>query len=293
MINKAPIFLNCFSRGGSNILWNMFLTHPDVCSPIRETLDIFSFNLKRVRVEGSLAALLSRQWRLFDQWHLKPRSAVPKTGRQYIDKTLYRWKLKTLHDDEMKFKTEADIYSLEEVERARLVAKNNNGLAFLSDLFFEMYPDATFFALVRHPLALYESHQRRQIFTSAEQFAEFYRRLATRMIEDEVRFEHYHVVKFEDLVADPLGSIKQLYGLANLDFGPVTKIRFKAKAHLQSNGRHTSSYAVGQHYWFEPEALDQFLEPKINQYQASRLEPAEKAMLYRLTAPVLTRLGYE
>lgn len=274
-------------------MWNMFLTHPEVCSPIRETLDIFGLYLKRVRLEGALAALLSRQRRLFDQWHLQPRGPVPPAGRRYIDRTLYRWKLKTLDDAEMKYKSENETYCLEEVESARLVAKNNNGLAFLSDLFYEMYPDATFFALVRHPLALYESHKRRRISGSVEQFAAFYQTIAAGMLRDEARFETYHLIKFESLMADPLGSMKRLYALAGLDFEAVDKVRFKAKAHLQANGRHTSRYTVGQHYWFEPESMNAFLKSDINKLQAGRLDEPEKEALYRLTGDTLRQLGYE
>lgn len=292
MKNLAPIFLNCFSRGGSNILWNVFLSHPGVCSPIRETVEIFRLNLPFAGAEGLLAAFACRQWRLFDQWNLSPRKAIPGTGQRFIDGTFYRWKLKTLGDAEMKYKSETETYTLAEVQRARLVAKNNNGLVFLSDVLLQMYPDATFFALVRHPFALYESHKRRGISQSAPEFARFYQKMTERMIEDEARFSNYHIIKFESLLAKPVGSMKRIYAQAGLDFDQVEKIRFKAKPHLQSNGRHATEYSAGRHYWFAPETIGDFLEPNINDYQASRLAPGEKAELLRRTETNLVRLGY-
>ena len=51
-INKNPIILNCFSRGGSNILWNFFISHPSVCHPLQETLEIFGINLRSFKYEA-------------------------------------------------------------------------------------------------------------------------------------------------------------------------------------------------------------------------------------------------
>src|SRR5688572_14404209 len=160
MKNNFPILLNCFSRGGSNILWNILLSHPDVCSPIQETLEIFRLDWRGLRNEGLKVALLSRQWTLFNQWNFQLRRPLTLQAQTYIDQTLFRWKLKTLDDSEMRYKTKNHIYTLTEVENSRLVLKNNNGVIFLSDLFAEMYPGVRFFALVRDPIPLYESHKR-------------------------------------------------------------------------------------------------------------------------------------
>ena len=61
----------------------------------------------------------------------------------------------------MIFKTQDIKYTKSEIEMSRLVIKNNNGLVYCTELFFDMYPDATFIALIRNPIALYESHKRR------------------------------------------------------------------------------------------------------------------------------------
>ncbi|MEM6325519.1 MAG: sulfotransferase [Bacteroidota bacterium] len=292
MKNDRPIFLNCYSRGGSNILWNLFLTHPDVCSPIRETLDIFYRDLPRPRREGVTAALLARQWGLFDQWNLAPRGPVPGAAQRYIDRMLFEWKMKTLEDDEMRLKAEGEAYTREEVERSRLVAKNNNGLTFLSDLFGDMYPGATFFALVRHPVPLYESHRRRNLTDSVESFASFYRAIATRMLNDAERMERYHVLRFGDVLADPVAVMHELYAKADLDPSHVTKVRLKAKPHLTPDGQQATGFTVGEHYWFEPENVHALLDPNVNTYSAELLTKAEQDRLLALTADVRARLGY-
>jgi hypothetical protein len=294
MLNQRPIILSCFSRGGSNIFWNLFLTHPDVCSPIRETLEIFRLDLRDPHLEGYLAVLLSRQPRLFDQWRLAERPPLPRVAQRYVDRTLFRWKLKTLTDGEMRYKHEGETYTEEEVRAARLTVKNNNGLAFLTGPLHEMYPDATFFGLVRHPVALYESHLRRKTppARTLETFAAFYRAMVEKMLADQDRFPSYHLFRFEDLLQEPLQSLTRAYALAGLDPGAVRKVRFKAKAHLQANGRHATTFTENRHYWFEPQDMHRILEPSINELQAGRVDAREQERLLEATRAVCERVGY-
>ena len=287
-----PIFLNCFSRGGSNILWNIYLSHPDVVSPIRETLEIFRTGVHQPTMEGYVAALLSGQPHLFDQWTLAPRRPINGPAQGYIDRTLFRWQMKTLDNADMRWKSETERYTPEEVAAARLCAKNNNGIIFLSDRLLEMYPTATFVALIREPFALYEGHVRHHLKSAAEDFAGFYNAMLGRMLDDQARFPSYHILKFEDLLADPLGTVAQLYAWARLDPARAPKLRFKAKPHLNAAGERTTTFQAGKHYWFGPDEIYQFLDPKINDYQSDRISAADRETILRLTEPVLARAGY-
>lgn len=293
MLNNKPIFLNCFSRGGSNILWNMFLSHPDVCSPMKETLEIFRFDRQRMTRAGWRVIWYGGQWNLFDQWYLRPRRPVSVKTEQFVDHTLALWKEKTFTDAEMRYKTEDEIYTLEEVTQARLAAKNNNGLAFLSDMFYQMYPEATFIALIRDPIPLYESYKRRGISKSPTHFMRFYATLVERMMADSERLPNYHLVRFEDLLTQPYQMVVQLYQWATLDLSKLKKVRLKAKSHLQSDGQHKSNFQEGQHYWFEPDQLHNILEPEINRYQVDHLLPDEKEQLLSGLGRLREQLGYQ
>ena len=118
---------------------------------------------------------------------MQERRPISEKAQSHIDQTLYDRSLLTLTDTDMRFKSESETYSLPEIQQARLVTKNNNGLAFLSDIYQEMYPDATFFALTREPASLYESHKRRKLADSPEQFAQYYNQLGDRMMCDASR----------------------------------------------------------------------------------------------------------
>jgi hypothetical protein len=271
----------------------MFLTHPDVCSPILETLEIFRTGLRRPKLAGYKLILLSRQPRLLDQWNLEDRPPVPKAAQEYFDKELFEWKAKTFEDSEMQFKAEGQKYTREEVNSARLVAKNNNGTILLTPMLREMYPDSTFIALTRDPFALYESFKRRNIIPDAAEFARFYQRIGGKMLADSETLPGYHLLKFEDLLRDPLQTVQQLYGWTNLDASKVTKLRFKAKPHFKADGTHTSDLQVGHHYWFAPDEVGEFFEKDINTLQAQRVDAADRETILKVCGPTIEKLGYK
>lgn len=210
-----------------------------------------------------------------------------------MDATLARWKMKTLTDDEMRFKTENEIYSSAEVAACRLVAKHNNGLSFLTDPLLAVYPDATFFALTRHPLALYESHRRRGITPGPEQFVAFFNSLASRMVADAGRLPTYHLVRFEDIVEGPWDAARRVQELAGLDPQACPKLRFKAKGHFRTDGTYGSDLAEGRHHWMDRDQVAGFFERSINRIQEARLDAVERRAVLDGTAEARSALGYD
>ena len=290
---KKPIFLNCFSRGGSNIFWNLFLSHPQACSPIHETLAIFRADWRRPAFAGLCFAVLSGQLRFFDQWKLEERQPLNRLAARFLDSTLQRRKTDTLSDLEMRYKNECEVYSADEVEACRLVAKHNNGLAYLTGPLLDVYPDASFFALVRHPVALYESHLRRGIAKSPGQFVSFFNTVARKVIEDQDKYPRYHLVRFEDALDDPVGTAKRLQTLAGFEPALCPKLRFKAKRHFRSNGTYGSELEEGRHYWFAPDEVREFFEPSVNRIQEEQLDRNEARTVFDATENVRHILGYE
>jgi len=292
MLIDRPIFLNCFSRGGSNILWNIFLSHPDVCSPIRPKIHLIDQRLRQATMAGFKAALLCRQWGFFDQWLLAARPPISAKAAGYIDRVLHENKMRTLQDAEMRFKYEDVPYSREEVVGSRLVAKNNNGLAFLSRSLQVIYPQVFFIALLRHPFPLYEGYTRRGIFADIEAFSRFYRTLVERFQRDEAELPHYRILKFEDLLQAPVTAARDLYGFTELDPAKVTRLRLKSKSHFGKDGTRVVKFAKNQHFWFEFDQVFEMLEPNVNDHQIGLLSDAEKAELYRRNGDLMDHFGY-
>tara|TARA_Y100001970_G_C14221897_1_gene853200 strand:+ start:1702 stop:2601 length:900 start_codon:yes stop_codon:yes gene_type:complete len=293
-LNKNPIILNCFSRGGSNILWNYFLSHPNICHPIEETLQIFCTSLKAPRVEGYKVAFMEKRF-LFNQWNFNDRSIVKSKTAKYIDRVLYRKKINNIFDNDMKYKSENEVYSKTEIKNTRLVLKNNNGIIYSTNLFREIYPDATFIGLIRHPVALYESHKRRKtpVAESTKKFADFYANMVKKMLIDKKSIPNYHMIKFEELLSDPIESLKRLYAWANLDFSAIKKIRLKAKPFINKYGYHLTSLKENKHYWFTMGELDQYLDKNVNKNQISNVNQTEKESIIKLINKDLSELGYD
>lgn len=293
--DKQSIILNCFSRGGSNLLWNMFLSHPDVCSPNRETLEIFDINLRVPKLSGLKTLLHTKDFRFFDQWNLNQRETASISTKKYIKEKLFEMKLSTNVHDDMKFKYENVEYNLDEIRKSRIVIKNNNGLIFLTDLFREIYSNPIFFALVRHPAALYESHLRRRTPASktVESFICFYRIIVSKMLEDFQSVKKYHIIKFEEIIRDPLNLIEKIYQLSNLDISKIDKFRFRAKPYTHRGGEHFSKIPAYKHYWFKKSDVTSFLEPNVNKYQLESLKNETIKKINRSLEYEISKLGYK
>ncbi len=251
-------------------------------------------NSRHPCIKGLQAALLTRQWRFFDQWNLSPRDKVSSAAQQFIDKTLFQWKLETLTDGAMRYKSRDSVYTRAEVEDARLVLKNNNGIIFLTERFLEMYPDAVFIGLIRDPIPLFESHKRNRtpVSATAPKFAAFYKSIVHQMQADAARFDRYHILHFEDIFRAPISAVHQVYRLAGLDISKVSQLRLKAKPHMHADGTHTTSLQAGSHHWFPFEQIPQILEPNVNQFQASQLRPQDEESVRFLTSGIRAELGY-
>jgi len=260
---------------------------------MEETLQIFSTSLRSLRKEGLKLSWLEKKI-LFNQWDLSKRHPVSTKTADYMDTILYNKKLKNFQDNDMKYKTEEGLYTENEIKNARLIIKNNNGLIFCTDIFAEMYSDATFISLIRHPVSLYESHKRRQtpVAKSIKIFSDYYIKMINKMVMDYSNIPNYHIIKFENLLINPIESIQTLYQWAHLDFKQVHKIRLKAKPFMKMDGTHSTSYIQNKHYWFELNDINQIINSNVNKHQEQQLNDSEKEKLLNSLGPALEKLGY-
>lgn len=283
MLNKAPIFINGFSFGGTNLIMNLLASHRDVCLLSGETHEVFQGGPHRV-----VDKLIRRFHQdMFGKECLDVRGKVPKLLMKYIDLTFYIDKLTT---DRNTFKCDGIRYSLKDIRNARVLAKNVNGTVLASGIFADMYPDAIFISLLRNGIALCEGYLRRG--WSAEECGRMYERVCRQIITDSDGIPNYHIVRFEEMVSDPVKFMKKIYAYAGLDEGVVEKVRLQAKLSMENEG--TRSYTFGrgkdrETYWFRPDELAKYVRSDVNDNQARQisrhdqdafLKEARKAMEY-------------
>lgn len=296
MLNKAPIFVNGFARGGTNLFINLIASHPDVCV-LSDGETHFVFHGKKdepikkwVNRLSYLPIYLATRQHVFRPGRFYERQPVPRPVMRYIDLLLFVDKVTTRRN---RFKAEATTRSLRDKARGRILCKNINGVVYASGLFSQIYPDATFFGFVRNGLALCEGYVRRG--DSAERFGQIYEQVCSKLIEDEQRLPNYHILKFEDMMNDPLSFLERLYALAGLDIARIDKIRLQAKQSMDKDGvrRHTLGTDVfGEVRWFSKDQLSTRFRKDVNDNQIARLSEADKEAFLRHARRSMEHFGY-
>ena len=300
MLNKKPIFINGFARGGSNILVNFFLSSPDVCLSNGETHKVFKgrartdntwSNLKKKYLyDYPIRALAGQD--VFNAHGIFDRKPVPNNVKNYIDKILYKSKFAANIEGHNMYKGEGSKYSQQEIQDARLLTKGLNGLTYTVEMFREMYPDATFFGLVRNGLAVCEGRIRRGF--PSEKMAFEYKEVVSKMLQYKAEMPNYHIVKYEDMVTKPHEFIQDIYQLADLDFSKVDKIRLESKATLGKDGKHTLSKGTDrQVFWYDQDKINEHIRSDINENQIKNLDPKEKEKFLGIAGEVMEKIGYE
>jgi hypothetical protein len=299
VLNQGPIFINGLSRGGTNILMNLLLSHPEVCMPTGETHKVFkgrargdsTWRLIQKRLCYDLPVRVAMRQDIFHPLLLHPRKRAPNWVQRFVDRILYREKLRARHESHNRYKSEGVEYTREEIADSRLLCKNVNGLIYTADMFREMYPDAVFLGIVRNGLAVCEGHVRRG--RTADEFARMYSQLVTRMVEDAARWEDYHVIRFEDMISHPVSLLHKIYRLAGLDVEKVQKVRLQLKATVDRQGRHGLAGGYDrQVVWYDLDDLASHFRPDVNENQIRQLSPQAREAFLRIAQVSMERLGY-
>lgn len=295
MLNKRPIFVNGFSFGGTNMITNLLASHPDVCWLSGETHEVF-YSKPRKKVDKWIRRLFYSPVQIMSVPHIFGRECEEKPNQmptfmmRYVDLLFFIDKSTTTLNE---FKYDNVPYSRKEVKACRFLAKNVNGVVLASLLFSKIYPDATFLALVRNGLSLCEGYVRRG--RTAEAVGRMYETVCQKMIHDSQTIPNYNIVRFEDMVSDPLSFMKKIYSFAGLDINNISKVRLQAKRSMDKNG--TRKYTFGgvkdrETHWCDIEDLDKFVRKDVNENQANQLSPQDRDAFLQQAKKSMEYFGY-
>jgi hypothetical protein len=293
MLNPAQIFVIGFQRGGTNILTNLLGSHPDTRFLGRETHMVFYGKAREPVAKWFrrllyLPLLVGGRGHLFRPASLAERRGIPRPLMRYADLLLYRESMANAT-------TQQDTNGTGRLAQSdkRLLCKNVNGLVFVTPLLREMYPDATFIALVRNGLALCEGYTRRGMPAAA--FGEIYKKVSERMLDDAARVPNYHIVRFESLISDPLGVIKDVYRHASLDISAVSRYRLQAKRSMERDGKRTYTFGGTQDReirWFDPSEIGNCFRKDVDASQIALLGERDRSEFLGVASGAMERLGY-
>jgi hypothetical protein len=300
-LNQRPIFINGFTRGGTTLVMNLLLSHPGVCAPALETHQVFrGYNptdsrrqVLRKWIFNALPLLRVFPPSAYSPRRFGPRPVLSPRAMRRIDRILYAEKLRATHERVNRFKEEGVPYRRDEIAAARLLGKNVDGIVYLTDLLAEMYPDATFFGLLRNGLAVCEGHLKRG--QGAAGFGLVYHGVVSKMLVDARRFPNYHLIRFEDLLADPDGFVRRLYELAGLQIADVKQFRVERVPTAGADGRRRMRMGDGPALsvrWFPRSELRAHIAPDVNDNQIRRLSAHDAAAFLQTASDGMRSVGY-
>lgn len=293
-INRRPIFINGFTRGGTTLLLNLLLSHPELCAPAFETHHAFRGfgpidNSLRIFIKwigNELPLFPTLTPHAFSPRRFGNRPVLSARAERHIDRVLYREKLRARHARLNRYLRRDTPYTDAEIASARLVAKNVDGIVYFTDALARMYPDAVFLGLVRNGLALCEGHVRRG--APADAYGHVYQGMIDRMLADAARIPAYHVLRFEDLLADPHAFIVRLYLLSGVDPALVREFRLERVADPFRGPQRGDGPLV----WVGAEQLREAVDCDADRKQIARLSEADRMLFLSTAGGAMRRLGY-
>ena len=127
MLNHKPIIINGFSGGGTNIMMNIMLSHPDTAAPTGELHKVFKGGSKiyekyigrksyKKYIYDMPIKLLSGQ-DIFRIDLFESRDIPNTVVMKYIDWILFREKQKAFHPSHNLFKNPGTFYTKDELKK--------------------------------------------------------------------------------------------------------------------------------------------------------------------------------
>lgn len=278
MKNNKVIVISGFSRGGTNLLWNILQSHPEICSVRYETGTIFR---KRRHKFSRVISLLKKLNLLHTSF-----------GKKVLDSRFYRYKLSNYTHDENRFKFKDEPYTKDEVRNTALCFKSTDLDITYTGFLSEMYPQLYFIGLTRNGYAVAEGHYRRG--ESVTDFAKQYQQVADEMKSYSDKLDHFKLVRFEDMLNDPFSLANDLYKFLGCEPSSLDKLRLKSKKVIKEDGTHGEIYGKsGNKYWFDKTTIKDIIKPDVNSNQIKNLNSDQISEFNAIAKDALSYFGYQ
>ena len=279
MLNKKVILLCGYSRGGTNIAWNILQSHPQISSARYETGEIL-----RKRRHTKLALFIS----LAERAELTNNVVIKKV----VDRKLYSLKMSNIDDNSNKFMYEDKPYTRDELSKCTLVLKSVDYDIKHTELLLNLYPNLYFIALSRNPYALADGHIRRG--ATLDQFLSLYRDIYDKIKYYNQTLSNFKHIKFENVLEDPFEIARELFDFTEMEPEQLEKIRLKSKKIVMNEGEYTTGFGKeNEKYWFDKDQIRQILDPAINNRQMKSLSAKDISKISVSSADILTYYKYE
>lgn len=252
--------LDCFGRGGSNIIWNMIGSSPDMLVPSHAWhRGVFG---EHHRLRKTMRAM----GRVID-WNAVPgftHMAAARTARTILPEA---W--------------------AEKPDATATVLKVMGFHIVFASAIEAGFDWSRHIVLMRHPLPMCESLIRSG--ESERKAAAIYNGIAANMAKAARRPDALSV-RFEDMIADPASFYRRLAGDLALPPPPDGLVRFMQKKY--GAARTTADHGGREVVRIAPEELRERIDANVNRDAVARLTAEQRRHLWQATADAAAALGY-
>lgn len=278
MFNKKVILISGFSRGGTNIIWNILQSHPEICSAMYETHNLINDKENKIRRKISIFRKLS----LTD-------SAILKS---LVDYELYRLKMSNYVHESNKFIFSDIKYSRKQMKETALCLKSVDKAIELTDFLLGVYPGLYFISIVRNGYAVLEGHLRRG--SSVQETGLLYQFIADKMKYYSEVVPNYKLFKFEEVLDDVFACSQRLFEFTDSQPVHLDSLRLKSKRILKSDGEHEVKYGQEKKkYWYDRNNIDNYFNKSINDIQIKNLQSKEIKEFNKYAKSALEYFSYD
>lgn len=282
MKNERVIVVNGMQRGGTNIVWNLLQSHPDIVSPVLETGEII---YPAWMGRGPVGRVLRHTTRRLMAAGFDP-------CLRYVARRLSRHKMNTLHHPDNRYRTKKEVYTPEQIRRAMLATKSVGKDIEITPALMRYFNEACTVSVIRNGFTVCEGWTRRGI--PLEKAAAAYDRALNEILAQNEALDRHLLVRFEDCVSDPFGAMARLCRFVGVDPAEVPRIRVKNKKTIAADGSHkvNSGKTEGAKVWVGPEEVRRYLDPAVTDRQLERLSRPDREIVARIAGHTMARAGY-
>lgn len=272
---RQLFLLSGFSRGGTNILWNLICSHPGVLSSGLELNEILG--PKKSGIPLSKKAILE----FYALSGIKP----PYSVSEYAVERIISFSENHAKSSWGKWKFQDTVYSLDEISTLPVCTKSVNSWArdklfgYLkrnislkyNQLLMPALGSYKTIYLIREPEAVCNGWMRRGC--DPTEAGKWYKYIVDVMIQDyRSRPNDVLFVRFEDVLSNPLAMANRVYEFLGVEPITLEAVHLKSKRILREDGQHMASIGDGQQMtWVPASELGLFLDPAIDSRQKQML----------------------
>ena len=284
MKNKNVILISGFSRGGTNILWNLICSHPGIQTTGVELNEILGPGATDITyIEKIILEIFAIPGFFAPNWlHQYVHSRVILKAKEHSESGWGKWKSpdKVYSDSDFN-QIAVCTKSVNSWSRGWFFSllKRNLSLKYTSIL-RGTYKSMPTIYLIRDPEAQCNGWMRRGCTPSGA--GKWYRKIIQLMLLDyQKRPDEVIFVHFEDVLSNPLGIYKMVSQFINLPKYELNEFHLKSKKILRNNGAHNTQRGnEGDMIWVSRDDIGNFLDAGIDKRQRNMLNESDRSSLY-------------